>query len=173
MNIIHSIDPSSITSSTPNGDSKGFCILAPPLRIILLPGYGCRKPKFIVKPSIIKVAPLSKRQHINTLICRICADLQNLSPVGSDWFCVLFLDDSFAFLLQDLSLDFHRGEGFHVAVEDGLHAVHRHAAELAAAGVEPRAFLVHGHLVVIECTRANSEFCSFFNYQCTSFTSSR
>lgn len=26
----------------------------------------------------------------------------------------LFLDDSFAFLLQDLPLDFHRGEGFHV-----------------------------------------------------------
>ena len=26
----------------------------------------------------------------------------------------LFLDDSFVFLLQDLPLDFHRGEGFHV-----------------------------------------------------------
>ena len=62
-------------------------------------------------------------------------------------FLDLFFDDSFAFLLQDLPLDFHREEGLHEAVEDGLHAVHRHAAELAAAGIEPRAFLVHGHLV--------------------------
>ena len=30
----------------------------------------------------------------------------------------LFLDDSFAFLLQDLPLDFHRGEGFHVFLRD-------------------------------------------------------
>ena len=40
-----------MTSSTPNGDSKGFCILALPLNTILLPGYGCRKSKFTVKPS--------------------------------------------------------------------------------------------------------------------------
>ena len=34
-----------------------------------------------------------------------------------------FLDDSFAFLLQDLPLDFHRGEGFHVFCEMFLEAI--------------------------------------------------
>ena len=48
----------------------------------------------------------------------------------------LFLDDAFALLGQDLLLDLHGGEGIHEAIEDGLYAVHRHAAELTAAGVE-------------------------------------
>lgn len=60
----YSIEPLFIIKSTPKGVANGFNTLAPLFNTILLPGYGCRKFRFTVNPSITKVAPLSNKTFV-------------------------------------------------------------------------------------------------------------